>query len=96
MLYIYFEGAFYDITPLDATRKQSSATWTFDGTTSVTITTSTAHGADVGDIILLDGVTLPGGTGLTDADFENKLFEIITTPSPTCLLYTSPSPRDRG
>ena len=91
MLYIYFEGAFYDITPLDATRKQSSATWTFDGTTSVTITTSTAHGAEVGDIILLDAVTLPGGTGLTDADFEDKLFEIITTPSPTTFTITSAS-----
>ena len=91
MLYIYFEGAFYDITPLDTTRKQSSATWTFNGTTSVTLTTSTAHGASVGDIILLDNVTLPGGTGLTDADFEDKLFEIITTPSPTTFTITSAS-----
>ena len=28
MLYIYFEGGFHDITPLDATRQQTSATIT--------------------------------------------------------------------
>ena len=91
LLYIYFEGAFYDITPLDLTRTQASATFTFDGTTSVVITTATAHGASVGDIILLESVTLPGGTGLTDADFEGKLFEVITTPSATTFTITAPS-----
>ena len=91
LLYIYFEGAFYDITPLDLTRTQASATFTFDGTTSVVITTATAHGAEVGDIILLESVTLPGGTGLTDADFEGKLFEVITTPAATTFTITSSS-----
>ena len=88
-LYIYFEGAVYDITPLDAAREQTGATFTFDGTTTVTITTSTTHGAEVGDIILLDAVTLPGGTGLTDADFEDKLFEVKSVPSSTSLTITN-------
>ena len=35
----------------------------------------------VGDIILFDSVTLPGGTGLTNADFEDKLFQVITVPT---------------
>ena len=84
-LYIYYEGAVYDITPLDTGREQASATFTFDGTTTFTITTSTAHGADVGDIILLDAVTLPTGTGLTDADFEDALFEVKSVPSATTM-----------
>ena len=90
-LYIYYEGAVYDITPLDLTRTQTSATFTFDGTTTFTITTSGAHGADVGDIILLDAVTLPTGTGLTDADFEDTLFEVKSVPSATTMtcVFTS-------
>ena len=84
-LYIYYEGAVYDITPLDTGREQASATFTFDGTTTFTITTSTAHGADVGDIILLDAVTLPTGTGLTDSDFEDALFEVKSVPSATTM-----------
>ena len=49
---------FYDITPLDASRQQNrNDPLLFDGTTTVTLTTSTAHGAEAGDIILLDGVS---------------------------------------
>ena len=97
-LYIYYEGAVYDITPLDLTRTQTSATFTFDGTTTFTITTSGAHGADVGDIILLDAVTLPTGTGLTDADFEDTLFEVKSVPSATTMtcVFTSAGSAARG
>ena len=38
-----------------------------------TITTSTSHNLEPGDIVLLDSVTLPGGTGFS-TDFEDKLF----------------------
>ena len=89
-LYIYFEGAFYDITPLDATRQQTGATFTFDGTTTVKLTTSTAHGAEAGDIILLDGVSgiTALGIGFTDADFEDILFEVIDAPTGTTMEVT--------
>ena len=89
-LYIYFEGAFYDITPLDTSRQQTGATFTFAGTTTVTLTTSTAHGAEAGDIILLDGVTgvTALGIGLTDADFEDILFEVTSAPTATTLTVT--------
>ena len=56
-LYIYFEGSIYDITPLDTTRQQTGSTFGFDGTTTVTLTTTT-HGAEVGDIILLSSVSV--------------------------------------
>ena len=76
-LYIYYEGAVYDITPLDTGRQQTSSTFTMVNTeTTVTLTTSSAHGAEVGDIILLDSVTVPAGTGFSDSDFEDILFEV--------------------
>ena len=89
-LYIYFEGAFYDITPLDTSRQQTGATFTFDGTTTVTLTTSTAHGAEDGDIILLDGVSgvTALGIGFTDADFEDILFEVTDVPTATTIEVT--------
>ena len=92
-LYIYFEGEVYDITPLDSSRQQTGATFTFDGTTSVTLTTSTAHGAEAGDIILLDTVTgvTALGIGFTDADFEGILFEVTTVPTATTLTVTMSS-----
>ena len=31
--------------------------------------------------MVLESVTLPGGTGLTDAQFEDKLFQVLTVPS---------------
>jgi hypothetical protein len=85
-LLIYYEGQLYDITPLGTTI--SSATFTFNGSTTITITTSAAHGFLAGDIILFDSVTLPGGTGLSDSDFEDKLFQVITTPTAVTFTIT--------
>ena len=85
-LLIYYEGQLYDITPLGTTI--SSATFTFNGTTTITITTSAAHNLLAGAIVLFDGVTLPGGTGLSDSDFEDKLFQVITTPTAVTFTVT--------
>ena len=85
-LLIYFEGQLYDITPLGLTI--SALTFTFNGTTTITMTSSGVHGFLVGDIILFDSVTLPGGTGLTNADFEDKLFQVISVPTSTTFTIT--------
>ena len=91
-LYIYYEGAVYDITPLDTGRQQTSSTFTMVNTeTTVTLTTSSAHGAEVGDIILLDSVTVPAGTGFSDSDFEDILFEVKDVPSATTIEITMAS-----
>ena len=81
-LLIYFEGTLYDITPIAATTFGSSTLAT-DSTSvkTCTITTTSAHSLLAGDIIQLDAVTLPGGTGLTDAQFEDKLFQVLTVPT---------------
>ena len=86
-LLIYFEGTLYDITPYSATSFGSSTLAT-DSTSvkTCTITTTSAHSLLAGDIIQLDAVTLPGGTGLTDAQFEDKLFQVLTVP--TSITFT--------
>ena len=85
-LLIFFEGQLFDITPLATTI--SSATFTFNGSTTITITTSTAHNLEDGDIVLFDSVTLPGGTGLSASDFEDKLFQVISTPTANTFTIT--------
>jgi hypothetical protein len=86
-LLIYFEGQLYDITPLATTL--SAATIATDGSTAVcTITTGTSHGLIAGDIVLLENVTLPAGTGYVDADFEGKLFQVTGITSTTVFTIT--------
>jgi len=89
-LLLYFEGQLYDITPLRATL--SSATIATTDTSAVCeITTGSAHGLIAGDIVLLDNVTLPGGTGYIDADFEDKLFQVTGVSSTTVFTITQSS-----
>jgi hypothetical protein len=85
-LIVYFEGQFFDVTPLATTI--SSATFTFNGSTTITITTLAAHNLEDGDIVLFDSVTLPGGTGLSASDFEDKLFQVVTTPTANTFTIT--------
>ena len=89
-LLLYFEGQLYDISPFDAARRQTSCTLaTTDDSTSVTITTGSAHGLAAEDIILLDSVTLPSGTGLSASNFEDKTFMVVSVPSSTTFTITS-------
>ena len=81
-LIIYFEGQFFDVTPLK-TPLAASTFSTTSGSPICTFTTGSSHGLSVGDIVLLDSVTVPVGTGYVDADFEDKLFQVITVPSTT-------------
>jgi len=83
-LLLYFEGQLFDITPLATAI--TGATFTFNGTTTVTLTTSTDHGIDVGDIIRLSSTTLPGGTtGVTTATFNDINFQVLSVPTSTTL-----------
>jgi len=87
-LLIYFEGTLYDITPwrsdnAGAQTTFTSSTLSTDSTTvkTCTITTTSAHNLEVGDMIVLGSVTLPTSTGLTASDFEDKLFQVLTVPT---------------
>jgi hypothetical protein len=78
VLIIYYEGAFYDITPLDA----AISGFTFSSTTgSATVTLNkTTHGVAEGSYILFSSVTLPSGgeTGFSTGQFTNNTYEVIT------------------
>ena len=83
-LLLYFEGQLFDITPLQTAI--TGATFTFNGTTTVTLTTSADHGIAVGDIIRLSSATLPGGTtGVTTATFDDINFQVLSVPTSTTL-----------
>ena len=95
-LLLFFEGQLFDITPfrcnnagvVDTLTSSTLAT----NSTSVktcTITTSTDHDLSVGDIVELSSVTLPSGTGLTASDFELKLFQVLSVPTPTTFTINS-------
>jgi hypothetical protein len=60
-LFIYLNGALYDITPLRKTSAGlSNPIATASGSTTVTIT-DTSHGAETGDWVVLSGTTATGG-----------------------------------
>ena len=91
VLVIYYEGGFYDITPINADQTGC----TFDSTTTddeVTVNL-TSHGLLVGDYFKFKSVTLPGGgvTGYTTADFTTNVFEVISTPTGNTFTITMPS-----
>ena len=95
-LLIYFEGQLYDITPFKDTSDGAqvtfaSATLKTESTTvkTCTITTLANHDLSAGDIILLDSVTLPLGSGLLAADFEDKLFQVLSVPTPRTFTIDS-------
>jgi hypothetical protein len=89
-LLVYFEGQLFDITPLKADITGATIA-TVNTSATCTITTSSAHGINEGDIVLFDSVTLPGGTGYVASDFEDKNFQVISVPTPTTFTITQSS-----
>ena len=86
-LLIYFEGQLFDITPIKSTISSvamSCASETFE----VTLTFTSDHNLESGDIILLDNVTVPSGVGLTNAAFEDKLFQVTRVTSSKIAIVT--------
>ena len=93
ILYAYTGGVFYDIHPIKTTTTLTSAFTTTNGSTTVSIAFSSNHGINAKDIILLDNFTTITNSNYTAADFDDKTF-MVTSVTNSCLLYTSPSPRD--
>jgi hypothetical protein len=85
-LFIYYEGAFYDITPLDTALTGA----TFDTTdTSSTVTVNYAgHNLLAGDLFTFTSVTPPVGAGYVDADFETNTFQVVTAPDANTFTIT--------
>ena len=95
-LLIYFEGQLFDVTPYRCNNTGTvdtltSSTLSTDSTSvkTCTITTTSDHDLAVGNIIELSSVTLPSGTGLTASDFEDKLFQVLSVPTPRTFTINS-------
>jgi hypothetical protein len=86
-LFLYFEGAFYDISPL-GTALTSCTFTTTNGSATVTVN-KTSHNLTVGEYVVFTSVTLPGsGTGFATADFTTNPFEIISVPTANTFTIT--------
>ena len=88
-LLLYFEGQLFDITPLKTSL--TSATIATTNASAVCTITKSAHGLSAGDIIQLDSVTLPGGTGFSNSDFEDKNFQVTSVTSSSVFTITQSS-----
>jgi len=88
-LLIYFEGQLYDVTPLKSTL--SSCTIATTSGSAVCSITKASHNLSAGDIVLLDNVTLPSGTGYANSDFEDKLFQVTSITSTSVFTITQSS-----
>ena len=91
ILYIYSGGIFYDVHPIKATTTLTSAFSTTNGSAVVTITFSSAHNINKGDIILLDNFTSITNSGFTSSDFEDNKFQVTSIPTTTTLTITMAS-----
>ena len=91
ILYAYSGGVFYDIHPIKTTTTLTSAFSTTNGSASVTITFSSAHGINPQDIILLDNFTAITGSNFSASDFDDKKFMVTTVPTNTTITITMPS-----
>ena len=78
-LYIYYEDAFYDITPLDT--GITGATFTSTSSSSTVTVNKATHNLEVGDFITFSSVTIPGTSSFVASDFTSFTFEILTVPS---------------
>ena len=95
-LLIYFEGQLFDITPFRSNNAGVQTTFTSStlATNSTsnkqcTITTTSDHDLIEGDMVVLDSVTLPSGTGLNATQFEDQLFQVLSVPTPTTFTINS-------
>jgi len=91
ILYVYSGGVFYDIHPIKTTTTLTSAFSTTNGSAVVTLTFSTSHGIDAGDILLLDNFSTITGSNFGASDFNDKKFMVTSVPTATTLTITMPS-----
>ena len=87
ILYVFSEGAFYDIHPIRVTITGANFTSTSNSAT-VTITLSSFHGLQDDDIVLFDTVSGLSGSTFTNATFEDQKFMVTSVPSSTSFTIT--------
>jgi hypothetical protein len=81
-LFLYYEGNFFDITPIDndiITGANFDAT---SGSPTVTVN-KTSHGLLDGRYVTFSSVTVPTGSGYTTTDFTGNTFEVLNKTANT-------------
>ena len=89
ILYAYSGAVYYDIHPIKTdfgalTDKLASTS----SSAILTITLSSTAGMTAGDILFLEDVTPPTGSGYSASDFDNKTFMITTVVDATSVTIT--------
>jgi len=89
ILYAYTGEAYYDIHPIKTdfgalTDKLASTS----SSAILTITLSSTAGMTAGDILLLESVTVPTGSGYSASDFDDKTFMITKVVDSTSVTIT--------
>ena len=91
ILYVYYEGSFYDIHPLEASRQQAGMTNCFttsSASPTVTVTCTSSHSLSVGDLVVFSSVSsIPGTSSFLAADFETT-FEVQSVPTVSTFTIT--------
>ena len=85
ILYAYSGGIFYDIHPIKSTTSLTSAFTTTNGSSTVTITFSSAHNIGKGDIILCDNFTSITNSNFNSTTFDDVKFMVKSIPTDTTL-----------
>ena len=80
-LFLYYEGEFFDITPLATAITGCTFTVT-SGSPTVTVN-KTSHGLLDGRYITFTAVTVPTSSGYAIADFQNNTFEVLNKTANT-------------
>ena len=95
-LIIYYDGAMYDVTPLDTAL--TSCTFTSSNGSSTVTINKVAHGLEAGDLIIFSSVTLPGGgaTSFTAGNFTTNTFQVISAESSTFTITMSANETGTG
>ena len=90
ILYVFQEGAFYDIHPIRATITGADFTSTSSSAT-VTVTVSSTTNLFDDDIVLFEDVSGLSGSTFTNATFEGKKFMVTSVLSSTTFTITMAS-----
>jgi len=89
VLVIYYEGSFYDITPLDTAI--TGCTFSTVNTSATVTVNKPAHTLEAGDLFTFTSVTPPTGAGYVASDFETNTFEVVSVPDSDSFTITMAS-----
>ena len=81
-LFLYYEGSFFDISPIDDD-VITGATFTVTSGSAIVTVNKTSHGLLDGRYITFSSVTVPTSSGYAIADFTGNTFEVLNKTANT-------------